>query len=444
MRLSTWLVVGAIVAMLALADQSTPSVSAGVSTSQADPVAASLAGQGSVSGCVPVRGGMTVTASLVDHAERIGRNLHDLIGVKDDQVTYATFQRYRDRLKARVLLPVWRAFYNPVAGLKTDVTVTKIRAEQQQAVTQATLQCAIQMRTLLDCLEQNGSVPEPATVSASNRPALSGAKLAADALRQAGFPEGEIPMGVAVAKFESGFNPDPPHPPVVAGFAMHGMWQLNSRYWKDADWRDPYVNARMAFRVWKDAGKSWSPWSTWRTARASLKGRTTAPTNPPAPPVDCSATGVTAPAGAVRGGGPVPASFDQQGNPRTVEQAIAAITAAAPGGFPGEPVQGRCERYMNLAYGLGGGFGTALAHWNAPGPRSTTGIPPRGSLAFFRTGNPAGHVVLSLGGGMVISTDYNSRTHQYQAGMVSAGPIEDIEKWGPLLGWRPPSFRVSA
>lgn len=148
----------------------------------------------------------------------------------------------------------------------------------------------------------------------------------------------------------------------------------------------------------------------------------------------------------VVGGGPVPAGFDRQGNPRTVEQAIAWIRSAAPGGVPGEPVLGACERYMTLAYGWDGGYGTALAHWDAPGPRMAGGgdMPPRGALVFWRTANPAGHVALSLGGGVVASTDYNPVTHAYEAGTLGMGPIADIDAWGPRLGWRAPNFRVGS
>ena len=114
-------------------------------------------------------------------------------------------------------------------------------------------------------------------------------------------------------------------------------------------------------------------------------------------------------------------------------------------GAPGERVVNRCERYMNLSYGLGGGYPTAIAHWQAAGPR-TAGIstPPRGALVFWRSNNAAGHVALSLGNGQVVSTDYNHRTGRYQAGMIDVGPITDIDKWGPRLGWRAPNFRPGA
>ena len=157
------------------------------------------------------------------------------------------------------------------------------------------------------------------------------------------------------------------------------------------------------------------------------------------PSTSCAPSASSA-APAASGGGPVPSSFNHQGNPRTVEEAIAWMQQNMPDGAPGEPVLNACERYMNLAYGLGGGYPTALAHWNGPGPR-TPGMstPPRGALVFWRTGNPAGHVALSLGNGQVISTDFDGAS--YRAGVLHAGPITAIDKWGPRLGWRAPNFR---
>lgn len=165
---------------------------------------------------------------------------------------------------------------------------------------------------------------------------------------------------------------------------------------------------------------------------------------PPAqPPAACTpATATPGPPGA-RGGGPVPADFNRQGNPRTVEQAIAWMERNMPRGAPGEPVLNACERYMNLSYGLDHGYGSAVEHWNAPGPR-TAGMstPPRGALVFWDTDNAAEHVGLSLGNSQGISTDYDVLTGRYRAGVLSAGPLTDIDKWGPRLGWRVPNFRV--
>ena len=176
---------------------------------------------------------------------------------------------------------------------------------------------------------------------------------------------------------------------------------------------------------------AYAKWEASARALLAVLGDTSA--------VDCA----TDAAGDPKGGGPVPATFDKQGNPRTVEQAIGWMEKNMPRGAPGEPVLNACERYMNLSYGIGGGYPTALAHWNAPGPR-TAGMstPPRGALVFWRSGNPAGHVALSLGNGQVVSTDFDGRS--YTAGVLSAGPITAVDKWGPRLGWRAPNFRIGS
>ena len=178
---------------------------------------------------------------------------------------------------------------------------------------------------------------------------------------------------------------------------------------------------------------AYAKWEASARALLAVLGDTSA--------ADCA----TDAAGNPKGGGPVPAAFNRQGNPRTVEQAIAWMRRNMPNGASGEPVQNACERYMNLSYGIGGGYPTALAHLQAPGPR-TAGMstPPRGALVFWRSGNPAGHVALSLGNGQIISTDYDSKTGRYTAHKLDAGPITDIDRWGPRLGWRAPNFRIGS
>lgn len=192
----------------------------------------------------------------------------------------------------------------------------------------------------------------------------------------------------------------------------------------------PVTVAAQAVQIsaFPDAYAKWE--ASARTLLAAL-GDTSA--------ADCA----TDAAGDPKEGGPVPATFDKQGNPRTVEQAIAWMERNMPRGAPEEPVLNACERYMNLSYGIGGGYPTALAHWNAPGPRTTDmSTPPRGALVFWRSGNPAGHVALSLGNGQVISTDFDGRS--YTAGVLSAGPITAVDRWGPRLGWRAPNFRIGS
>ena len=129
-------------------------------------------------------------------------------------------------------------------------------------------------------------------------------------------------------------------------------------------------------------------------------------------------------------GGDNPASWDKL-NPNTVNEACEYALGKKT--FP----TGMCERMVTLAYGYGGGFATAKAHADAMQLRS--GVPPKGALVFHVTKNPAQHVCLSVGGGYVVSTDFDGKG--FKSGVMSAGPITEIDKWGPRRGWSPPIFR---
>lgn len=156
-------------------------------------------------------------------------------------------------------ISVWySSFHHAANNLPEDQVVTGWRTRTRAA----------QEKALASCCP--AGVPSPAPPPAvepfdpkqlslqSN--ALTGPALAADALRQAGFPAAQIPMGVAVARYETGWRNITG--PTVRGGTMRGMWQINDGVHRMVgDWRNPYDNARMAYTVWSDA-RSWSPWST--------------------------------------------------------------------------------------------------------------------------------------------------------------------------------------
>lgn len=87
------------------------------------------------------------------------------------------------------------------------------------------------------------------------------------AAANAGFKEPNLSIAVAVAWAESGgdtlatnHNNDSHHS------TDYGLWQINS-YWnadvlKMGDWRDPLVNAQMAYREWQQHG--WGDWVTFK------------------------------------------------------------------------------------------------------------------------------------------------------------------------------------
>jgi len=83
----------------------------------------------------------------------------------------------------------------------------------------------------------------------------------------AGFRGQDINIAVAVARAESGWRPTATLLN-TNGSTDHGLFQINSIHaaiLAEGNWADPADNAKMAFKVWTQAGGKWSPWVTyWR------------------------------------------------------------------------------------------------------------------------------------------------------------------------------------
>jgi len=86
--------------------------------------------------------------------------------------------------------------------------------------------------------------------------------------KAAGFSDDELIFAVAVALAESGGDTD-----VLGrsgtganlGQRDHGLWQISGKWHGDKlqvtpNWRNPYVNGRMARQIFVDAGRQWTPW----------------------------------------------------------------------------------------------------------------------------------------------------------------------------------------
>lgn len=100
---------------------------------------------------------------------------------------------------------------------------------------------------------------------------------------------------------------------------------------------------------------------------------------------------------------------------------------------------GLCDHFVGRAYGYAhSGFATAAAHWAASPGKRKDGVPPAGALVFWTGGRTgAGHVAISLGGGMIASTDI------LRSGKVDVVSIEYLNaRWGNLQyqGWANPYF----
>lgn len=102
------------------------------------------------------------------------------------------------------------------------------------------------------------------------RPA-SGEALARAALSAAGFRGQSLEQAVAIAKAESGFDPTAANPKSSARGLMQIMLSAHQDDPEITQWRDPYANARMAYRISR-GGTDWSPWSTWPAVRRGLGG----------------------------------------------------------------------------------------------------------------------------------------------------------------------------
>lgn len=124
-----------------------------------------------------------------------------------------------------------------------------------------------------------------------------------------------------------------------------------------------------------------------------------------------------------------------QGNPRSCRDAVRWAVAMT----EGAPVwKRRCLNFVAQAYGYrASGVPTAAHFWVGAAERyPPTDHPPVGALVFWATDDPAGHVALSLGDGMVVSNDITG------PGLISVVPLTEIgQRWGAhYLGWAPPHF----
>lgn len=124
---------------------------------------------------------------------------------------------------------------------------------------------------------------------------------------------------------------------------------------------------------------------------------------------------------------------------RSVET-IMSVYNANRGGFPAETIEDSCLYYSQEVAGYDHVYGTPRIAWDAlkgtsRGHASREIVP--GAVVLYATGNPAGHAVVYLGGGRVLSTDADSNGN-FASGVWSVCPADAIERWGPLLGWYTP------
>lgn len=119
-----------------------------------------------------------------------------------------------------------------------------------------------------------------------------------------------------------------------------------------------------------------------------------------------------------------------KGTGRNAQEALAWAMKWVGGG---SHYDGLCLGFVDDAYDPAGGrLPTAIAQWYRakrvgvahPGDRT----PPVGAQMFWWSPNAARHIAMYAGGGMVITTGA-------YGGRVGLRTIEDMDSWGPYLGW---------
>lgn len=139
-------------------------------------------------------------------------------------------------------------------------------------------------------------------------------------------------------------------------------------------------------------------------------------------------------------GTPIDAGIKRK-NPRSVAEMMDFVRKEVKS--PHKDYYNRCGHFSAYAYGWSAsGENYAINQWNnAPSSsKHTDQNPPAGALVFWKTGNPAGHVAISMGNGMVASNDIRRK------GKIDIVPLTEItKKWGAdYQGWTPPNFPKAA
>lgn len=166
----------------------------------------------------------------------------------------------------------WAASFRSAArGQKDPASVTAYQGRQRAAfLAQNTASCN-------PCNPRADGSPDPSRqagyATGPTTTGLPGEPVARKALAAAGFTGNDLELMVWVGAKESGFRS------VRNSIGASGWWQVLQSAHPDlfatmGDWRDPYVNARMARRVWLDSQAAhrdpFQPWTTRGAARAAL------------------------------------------------------------------------------------------------------------------------------------------------------------------------------
>lgn len=245
--------------------------------------------------------------------------------------------------------------------------------------------------------------------------------------RSVGCTSAQAVIATAITEPESGRWSDCLGDQSLAPHGSRGLWQIFTGAHSLAELKiasydelfDPFVNARAMWIV-SNRGSTWAPWSTHKNNAYARY----------LPDARAAATAV----------GDKWATFLPT-KESTVTDAVANATKQLT--HPSQSWHEQCLKFVRTMFGLAsnGEEPTAYSAWlaegGADGPNTHTQLPaPANVPAFFKGNGKDGHIVVSAGNGMCLSSDIDdpagtSWGHVY---LVSFAHIES--KWGMrYLGW---------
>lgn len=219
--------------------------------------------------CGQARGGAIMTAEVAGWAEKFGTWVHNVAENPEQYRDPANVKKVVEGVLKDVLWYWLRTGFIAIRGEKLDPEILRLKDDAAKQAQQARDLCT-------PCPTASGPSPLASTPADNLSAAVAFQPTGSpeEVTRQAAaryFPADQVDTAVAVATAESTNRDDPPNAPVVGGHKMLGRWQINSGAHANLvagkNWRDPSVNAWMAYQIWHDAGDSWSPWSTYTNGK---------------------------------------------------------------------------------------------------------------------------------------------------------------------------------
>jgi murein DD-endopeptidase MepM/ murein hydrolase activator NlpD len=233
--------------------------------------------------CGTAAGGMNETARLSKFGRRVGEIVRKGVELGNDPA--AVEERVDDHLRRLFGDVFWyalRGMWQAANGdEKIDPLILKLEEDAAKTAGEANDACTpcppgADVPDMPGEQEPLGPPVDSISLASGRAPAAKGRATAVTAASRY-WTGRNLEIAVAIAGAESRYDPSVRSPRNSDGSYDHGLWQINSVH-RDllgkGDWRDPAMNAWMAYQVFRQEGNSWTPWTTYNSGsyRRYLKG----------------------------------------------------------------------------------------------------------------------------------------------------------------------------